>query len=101
MRGPSFSGEEAWTPLSLILAGPILRRVDTRSVAVWMAVSSPSSIQLHAYAGIVDSGTSAGSLASISATPIATGNALHRRLVHHERLARQRAREPARAVGDP
>ena len=59
--------------LPLILAGPILRRVETRSVSVWMAVSSASVVHVDVYEGLADAGAPSGSLASVHADPVASG----------------------------
>lgn len=40
--------------LPLVLAGPILRRVDPGQVTVWMALSQPCSAELGVWAGLVD-----------------------------------------------
>jgi hypothetical protein len=37
----------------LILAGPILRRVEPRRVSVWVALSAPRTVTLHVFQGIV------------------------------------------------
>ncbi len=66
--------------LPLILAGPILRRVEPTFAAVWMAVSHPSSIQVDVYPGIADAQAPAGSLAAIHAGPVATGAGRTRRV---------------------
>src|SRR6478736_2315389 len=39
--------------LPLILAGPILRRVDPGTVAVWMAFSEPADLELRVWEGRV------------------------------------------------
>ena len=39
--------------LPLILAGPILRRVDPSTVAVWMAFSEPAELELRVWEGRV------------------------------------------------
>src|SRR5947209_3444922 len=47
----------SWTPLTerfaalpLILAGPILRRTEPRSVTVWLALKAPQTVTLRIYA---------------------------------------------------
>ncbi len=47
----------SWTPLShrihhlpLILAGPILRRTESRAVTVWLALKAPRQVKLKVYA---------------------------------------------------
>ncbi len=44
--------------LPLILAGPILRRVDPSTVAVWMALSEPADLELRVWEGRVAHDTS-------------------------------------------
>jgi hypothetical protein len=66
--------------LPLILAGPILRRVEPAFAAVWMAVSHPASIQVDVYPGIVDAHAPVGSLASVQAGVVATGSGRTRRV---------------------
>jgi len=46
----------SWTPLShrihhlpLILAGPILRRTESRAVTVWLALKAPRQVELKVY----------------------------------------------------
>ncbi|MDQ1495413.1 MAG: hypothetical protein QOG69_1896, partial [Actinomycetota bacterium] len=41
-------------PLPLVLLGPILRRVEPRSVSVFVATSKPASIHLSLYDGATD-----------------------------------------------
>jgi hypothetical protein len=65
--------------LPLILAGPILRRVDSRSVSFWIAVSAASLVRVDVYDGLVDAGAPSGSLASVHADPIADGTLTTRR----------------------
>jgi hypothetical protein len=43
--------------LPLILAGPILRRVEPRLVSVWMALSQPRALQLNVFDGRQQTGT--------------------------------------------
>jgi hypothetical protein len=66
--------------LPLILAGPIVRRVEPAFAAVWMAVSHPASIQVDVYPGIVDAHAPPGSLASVHAGVVATGSGRTRRV---------------------
>ena len=47
-------------PLPLILAGPILRRVEPRLVAVWVALSQPRAVVLSVFEGFVQAGTGTG-----------------------------------------
>lgn len=46
-------------PLPRILAGPILRRVQTDSVSVWVATSEPGRVQVRLYRGPTDGSDSA------------------------------------------
>lgn len=73
--------------LPLILAGPMLRRVEPRSVAVWIAVKSPSSVKVDLYTGVVDAGVTSGTLASIGAQAIGAGTASTRRLGNNLHVA--------------
>jgi hypothetical protein len=66
--------------LPLILAGPILRRVEPTTVAVWMAVSRPSMIEVDVYHGIVDAHAPVGSLAAVQAPVVAAGSGRTRRV---------------------
>lgn len=54
----------AWTSLEnrknnlpVIIAGPILRRVEPNNVSVWVALSAPRNVALHISSGIVDTGS--------------------------------------------
>src|SRR3954451_19459890 len=53
------------SPLPLILAGPILRRVEPDRVAVWVAISQQVSVSLTLYGG---NAVPAGSTAALSGT---------------------------------
>lgn len=64
----------------MILAGPILRRVEPRSIAVWIAVSTPALVQVDLYVGVVDAGFTPDRLASIDEQPVGTGSAITRSL---------------------
>jgi hypothetical protein len=44
--------------LPLMLAGPILRRVEPTLVSVWMALSDPATIRITLWQGRVTAGTS-------------------------------------------
>lgn len=48
--------EEIDLDLPLLLAGPILRRVEPRLVSVWVALSEPASLTLSIWEGLVPSG---------------------------------------------
>ena len=70
--------------LELILAGPILRRVEPTSVSVWLALSKPAEVELGLWTGNVVTSTASGSnfgnsTAEHTATAdsIRIGNKLH------------------------
>jgi hypothetical protein len=44
-------------PLPLVLAGPILRRVEPNLVSVWLALSAPASVVITLYQGRTKAGT--------------------------------------------
>lgn len=46
----------AATDLPLLLSGPVLRRVEPRSVWVWVALSSPATVRVDVFTDIVDVG---------------------------------------------
>jgi hypothetical protein len=46
--------------LPLLLAGPIVRRVESRLVSVWVATSRPCTVRLDVWPGVVDTGSGAG-----------------------------------------
>lgn len=50
-------------PLPLILAGPILRRVEPNLVSVWVALSEPRDVEISLWDGLVrDDGAEGGNL---------------------------------------
>ena len=49
--------------LPFVLAGPILRRVEPRAVAVWVALSRPATVALSLWEGLRQSGTAARAIA--------------------------------------
>ena len=55
-------------PLPLVLLGPILRRVEPRSVSVFVATSKPASIHLSLYDGATDSASPGAELAGVDTT---------------------------------
>ena len=55
-------------PLPLLLLGPILRRVEPRSVSVFVATSKAASIHLSLYDGAADSASPGAELAGVDAT---------------------------------
>lgn len=71
--------------LPLLLAGPILRRVEPHCVSVWMALSKPSTIALHLTPGVVDTGGGAGIFDNSGATHTATASS--KRIGTHLHLA--------------
>jgi hypothetical protein len=46
--------------LPLLLAGPILRRVEPRSVTVWLALRDPATVKLSLWNSIANGGTGGG-----------------------------------------
>lgn len=60
------------SPLPLLLAGPILRRVEPGMASVWVATSEPCTVRLQIFEGVV-SATAGGK--AIEATPKFTGEA--------------------------
>lgn len=63
--------------LPLLLAGPIVRRVEPRLVAVWVAASQPRSVKLDIWQGMVSAGTAEPPLATASRETLRIGAALH------------------------
>lgn len=55
--------------LPLILAGPIIRRVEPRLISVWMAFSEPVVVTLSVWSNVQNVGTSAGVVGSSIGTP--------------------------------
>lgn len=55
--------------LPLLLAGPILRRVEPRAAAVWVALSRPATVSLVLWEGLRKSGTTAAPIARSAAVP--------------------------------
>jgi hypothetical protein len=43
--------------LPLVLAGPIVRRIEPRLASVWVALSAPSNVQLDLFDGRVEAGS--------------------------------------------
>lgn len=58
--------------LPLVLAGPIVRRVEPRLVAVWVALSEAAPVTLRLWSGSQSAGSSAGTVLSGDA-PLVTG----------------------------
>jgi hypothetical protein len=73
--------------LPLILAGPILRRVEPRLVAVWVALSKPRAVLLSVFQGQQQAGTGAGvftggqPLAQGATNTVRLGDSLHAAVV--------------------
>lgn len=65
--------------LPLLLSGPVLRRVEPRSVSVWVALSSPATVRVDLFTDIVDVGTGP-QLATPPRPPLAQGDAHTRRI---------------------
>jgi hypothetical protein len=64
--------------LPLVLAGPIVRRVEPRLVAVWVAVRDPVPVTLHVWSGQQVAAPTAGSVTSGNAA-VATGGPVNPR----------------------
>ena len=67
--------------LPLLLAGPILRRVDPNLVSVWLALSEPAKVSLVVYEGIA---TAANATPFVTSAPEDTwrvGDKLHLAIV--------------------
>jgi hypothetical protein len=63
-------------PLPLLLCGPILRRLDSNQVSVWVALKEARTVRLRVYNGIVAvDQPEATTAATITATPYAEGTA--------------------------
>ncbi|MEM1338412.1 MAG: hypothetical protein AAGF96_11700 [Bacteroidota bacterium] len=82
---PWTSLENRVNSLPLILAGPILRRVEPHSVSIWIALSKSSTIGMHLTPGIVDTGAGSGPFDNSGATHTAT--AATKRIGQHLHLA--------------
>lgn len=63
--------------LPILLAGPIVRRVEPRLVTVWVATSEAGTVKLDLWQGLVSAGTSERPLASGSRAALRIGAALH------------------------
>ena len=82
--------------LPLLLAGPILRRVDPNLVSVWLALSEPAKVSLVVYEGIA---TAANATPFVTSAPEDTwrlGDKLHLALVTARIAETDAARPPAR-----
>ena len=55
--------------LPLVLAGPILRRVDPSQVSVWIALSKKATIALQVWEGVAHSGRADPYISSAKPTP--------------------------------
>jgi hypothetical protein len=66
--------------LPLLLAGPILRRVETNLVTVWVALSQPARVTLSVWEGLVAAGTDGAFATSVDPETVNTrriGERLH------------------------
>ena len=68
-------------PLPLLLLGPILRRVEPRSVSVFVATSQAATIHLTLYPGATDSASPGAELASVDAATTRFGAQFHATVV--------------------
>ena len=66
-------------PLPLLLCGPILRRVEPRSVSVWAALSQACTVRLDLWADLVDVGVGP-AVASPPRPPLASASGQTRRV---------------------
>lgn len=82
---PWTSLEDRVAELPLIIAGPILRRVEPNSVSVWVALSKSRNVGLHITSGIVDTGSGEGVFDNSDA--IYTANKASIRIGKHLHLA--------------
>lgn len=81
--------------LPFVLAGPILRRVEPRAVAVWVALSRSASVTLSVWEGLRKSGTTVKAISTSPATPtLRIGERLHVALVVVRRPAPAVALQP-------
>ena len=98
--------------LPFVLAGPVLRRVEPRGVAVWIALSRPATVSMLVWEGLRKSGTSVVPIArSDPVAALRVGERLFVALAVAERLSfRTKARigavldalpRPLRKVVDP
>lgn len=68
--------------LPLVLAGPVVRRVEPRSVTVWVALSEAADVSLTVWPGIRMAGPDAGTVAP-AAAPLGSGTTATRRFGTH------------------
>ena len=61
----------------ILLAGPIVRRVEPRLAAVWVALNQPMAVRLVLYDGLRQAPVSAAPLAAGAANTLRVGNGLH------------------------
>lgn len=81
--------------LPFVLAGPILRRVEPRAVAVWVALSQPATVTLSVWEGLRKSGTTVKAISVSPATAtLRIGTQLHVALVVLRRPAPAVALQP-------
>ncbi len=77
----------------LLLAGPILRRVDPELVAVWVALKEPRAVRLRVWQGIIDAGVGMGTFEGPA--PLSQGGTFTRRVGDHLNVALVVARPQA------
>ncbi len=61
----------------ILLAGPIVRRVEPRLAAVWVALNQPMAVRLVLYDGLRQAPVSASPLVAGAANTLRVGNGLH------------------------
>ena len=64
-------------PLPLVLAGPILRRVEKNLVSVWLALSEPREVTLSVWDGRVEAGTPLPLASGAATQTLRVGDQLH------------------------
>jgi hypothetical protein len=80
VRHPRFNAvTEGFMALPLLLAGPIVRRVEPRLVTVWVALGKPATVTVPVWKNLQTAGSAPGSVTSGDAT-YASGQATTRRI---------------------
>ena len=72
--------------LPLVLAGPIVRRVEDRAASVWVALSEAATVTVSLWSGLQTAGGTAGTVVS-GDTPLATATAPTRAFGQHLHVA--------------
>ena len=74
------------TDWPLILAGPVVRRVEPRLAAIWVALRSPCSVRLDIYAGFEPATTQQSPFTQATNVSLRAADALHIALVVAENV---------------